>query len=107
MPIQLLVRPSFRPRWAALRNFSEGGVAIALYFPLEVDTAVAMRIRNRLEDRTFIKLAQVRHVTALDNGSRLLGCRFAEPLSAEEIAVLIDDEVCRASAEESVGVRLT
>jgi hypothetical protein len=104
VPIQLLVRPSFQPRWATLRNFSETGASLTWSSALEIETPIAIGLRSRMNHQTWIKLARVRHVSPAGQRGHLLGCRFNEPLSVEELAVLIDEDVCAASAAECLVV---
>ena len=73
-------------RWGAkVQDISRGGVGLLLCYPFKAGTTLAVDL-GRAAGRTV--LARVVHAHDRADGTWLVGCEFAAPLSAEELAAL-------------------
>jgi hypothetical protein len=90
--IEALSRPLESPdtiRWGAtLEDISCGGVALRLCYPFPPGAFLAVDVRpGQLAARTL--LLRVVHVQDQSDGTWLVGCEFANPLSEGELAALL------------------
>jgi hypothetical protein len=88
--IRLLVRPSYRNLRAFVNDLSLTGIGLLLNRALETGDTVAIQLCKEGPNALPIRLAQVAHATLQADGWWLVGCRFAEPLQAEELALLLE-----------------
>jgi hypothetical protein len=71
-----------------IRNLSAGGIGINLARSFEPGTVLAIDIRSR-DQRVETLTARVVHARLQDDGSWILGCAFANPLSEEDLKALL------------------
>jgi hypothetical protein len=83
----VLVRPSFRSRYAVLADLSAAGVALLLAERLDPGAALAVQLSRVHPGLTGIRPARVVHARPYAVGW-LLGCALGEPLSLEELVAL-------------------
>lgn len=70
---------------AKVLDISCGGTALTVTRRFESGAILNLELCDRAGQVTRTVLARVAHVTALPNGDWVLGCRFAKPLSQEDI----------------------
>jgi hypothetical protein len=70
--------------WAS--NLSEGGIGLNLPYPLELETALVLRLRGR---RTLSMAARVVHVTEQVDGTWRIGCAFERPLDPDALETVL------------------
>lgn len=74
---------------ARIHDVSHGGIALVLRDAPAVGTTVYLQMTNRLLGFTFDLSAEVRHVSAHQRGTWLVGIEFDHALSPGELAALI------------------
>jgi hypothetical protein len=84
VPMQLTGTTVRMDAWAC--NLSEGGIGLNLPYPLELGTAVVLRLRGR---RTTTMAARVVHATEQDDGMWRIGCAFDRPLDRDTLEGLL------------------
>ncbi len=72
---------------ATVVDVSRGGVGLLLCFPFQLGTFLAVALEDGPEVRTF--LVRVAHVTDRADGTWMIGCEFAEPLSDDDLRGLV------------------
>jgi hypothetical protein len=72
-----------------IRNLSRGGVAITLSRRFEAGTILAIDVQSQTEAVLGTVMARVVRVSPQDDGSWLLGCALAKPLSEDDLKVLL------------------
>jgi hypothetical protein len=70
-------------------NLSAGGVGLLTNEPVEAETLLVVHLRSTALDRLYELPARVVHSTVQVNGDWLVGCEFAEKLSAEDLEALL------------------
>jgi hypothetical protein len=99
-PIRVLVRPSFQPCRANVRDFSEMGLGIVCDGFLQPGAVIAIQLQRRHAGLSGILSATVAHCTPLPSGTWLCGCRLSRRLSPNEVQGLVmatpqtDDDEC-------------
>jgi hypothetical protein len=83
--VVFLAKPSFRPRQGALRNVTNGGIALITSQRYPPGTRIVVRMPTTNPLLPDFRLAEVRHFSAVPNGGWLLGCRFLQILTADEM----------------------
>jgi hypothetical protein len=68
-------------------DVSRGGVGLVLCFPFKLGTYLAVDLEHAKGVRTL--LVRVAHVTDRSDGTWLVGCEFARPLSADDLNALL------------------
>ena len=72
-------------QYVCVLNISEGGIGLVLEHPVAVGTWVIIQVRT-IETRVADDLpARVIHCTPQVSGEWLIGCEFAEPLTADAL----------------------
>jgi hypothetical protein len=84
VPMQLAGTSLRVDAWAC--NLSEGGIGLNLPYPLELGTAVVLKLRGR---RTTTMPARVVHTTEQDDGMWRIGCAFDRPLDPDTLEGLL------------------
>jgi hypothetical protein len=74
---------------AWVQNLSDCGVGLNLNQPLEVDTAVLIRLTGTTKDVTLKLPARVAHSTREVDGSWRVGCEFQSKLNPEVLEALL------------------
>jgi c-di-GMP-binding flagellar brake protein YcgR len=88
-PARVVDRRSPSPRRGWVLNLSAGGAGLLLSEPLEADTLIVIHLRSAAHDRFLELPARVVHSTLQVNGDWLVGCEFAERLSADDLDALL------------------
>jgi hypothetical protein len=86
--VRFVVRPFFRAHRAALRDISATGAGLVLWLPLQPGTVLLLQLPGPGEGETHTRLARVCSVVPQAGLNYRVGCRFASPLSAAELAAL-------------------
>jgi hypothetical protein len=81
-----LVVGSAHHRSATLRDVSTSGAALLVGSALEPGTALLLQVPGEDKDHLVSLPARVVRTAGQDDGSWLVGCRFASTLSQEELA---------------------
>src|SRR5262245_58947426 len=70
-------------------DLSARGAGLLLPQPLEADTLLVLHLKSTAGDRCYGLPSRVVHATTQVGGEWLIGCEFADPLSAEDLDVLL------------------
>jgi hypothetical protein len=74
--------------WGArVKDISAGGVSLMLCYPFKPGASLAVDLHA--QSRVGTLLVKVVHVSEQDDGTWLLGCEFAAPLSDTELKALL------------------
>jgi hypothetical protein len=84
--VRYLVRPSYRPLWAALHRLTPSSAGLLAERPPEPGTPVLLELPGPGLPRG--RLAHVESAEPAPAGGYLLRCRFARPLSHNGLAVI-------------------
>jgi hypothetical protein len=77
-------------QWVAkVRNLSRGGMALTLRRRFEMGTLLAIEVQGRSAKSPSTLMGRVAHVTAMSDGTWLLGCAFSSELSEQELQALL------------------
>ena len=85
---RLLLRPSWRRRYALLLNLSATGVALFLPVRLEVGQGLALRLPLARGDSAGTHRGKVVYIRHRRDGGFVHGCRLDAPLAEDELATL-------------------
>jgi hypothetical protein len=83
-----VVRPHFRCDEALVKDLSASGAGLLLVCAPEPGAVLLVRLPGGPAEEGPTRLARVTHVRPLPEGDYFVGCRFARPLSEEELAGL-------------------
>jgi hypothetical protein len=83
--VQVVVRSSFQPFRAYVRDFSASGLGLVCERFLQPGVVVAIQLRRRQIGVSAILSAEVRHCTALVAGIWLCGLRLLRRLTPDEL----------------------
>jgi hypothetical protein len=86
-------------RWARLYGLSTGGLCLRVCGGLRPGRRLTVEFLGAAADRRAL-VAEVVHSTERGDGSCLVGCRLATPLTETEILCLVS---CRQAAPSAVG----
>jgi hypothetical protein len=78
-------RPSYRCADVQLRDISALGVGLVFPYELEAGTSLFVQLPGRRQGTTTTHLAEVVHVVAWEEGSWLVGCKWARALSERDL----------------------
>jgi hypothetical protein len=84
-PIQVLVKSTFQPFDAHVRDFSARGLGIICDRFLQTGAVVAIQLRQRHTGLSGILAAEVCHCTSMPDGVWLCGCRLSRRLTPDEL----------------------
>jgi hypothetical protein len=87
--IRILVRPSFQPYRANVRDISVLGLGIVCDRHLQPGAVIAIQLQRRHAGVSGILSASVAHSTPLSDGTWLCGCRLSRCLSDDELYSLL------------------
>lgn len=73
---------------ATVRNVSASGIGLILERRFERGVLLTVELNDR-DGHPHLILARVRHATALPEGGWLIGCSLLDPLSEDEIRLLL------------------
>jgi CheY-like chemotaxis protein len=79
----------YESRWARVRDVSATGVGLRLSGPLEPGRELTVEFTESHLSLRWALQARVIHATAQGDGTWLVGCRFANPLTADELRCLL------------------
>jgi hypothetical protein len=91
-PVRFIVRPTFRPRTAFVRDFSERGMSLLVEQALEPGMILAIQLQSRHLGVSGILSAQVRHVIRRNGDAWLVGCELSRQLTRDEVETLLRSE---------------
>lgn len=81
--------PSEVFEWAAVRDVCPDGVGLVVTSRIDPGAILDLEFRGVQFPRAVV--AGVVHATQLGDGDWLIGCKFAHPLSGDELHLLLDD----------------
>jgi hypothetical protein len=87
--IRLLVRPSFQPYRAYVRDISAMGLGIVCDRCLQPGAVLAIQLQRRHAGVSGILSASVVHSTALPDGTWFCGCHLSRSLTYDELYSLL------------------
>jgi hypothetical protein len=70
-------------------NLSLDGAGVLLPRPLEPETLFVLHVKNSVGDRVYALAGRVVHATTQLTGDWLIGCIFADPLTADDLEALL------------------
>ena len=70
-------------------NLSIKGAGVLLPRPLNAGTYFVLHVKNTAGDRYYELPGSVVHATTQGTGDWLIGCEFADPLSADDLEALL------------------
>jgi hypothetical protein len=70
-------------------NLSTRGTGLLLAQPLSVETLLVLHLKSTAGDRRYELPGRVVHATVQISGDWLVGCEFADPLSADDLEALL------------------
>ena len=83
--IQVLVKSTFQPFQAYVRDFSATGLGIICDRVLQPGAVIAIQLRRRHTGTSGILSAEVSHCSSLIEGIWLCGCRLSRRLTPDEL----------------------
>jgi hypothetical protein len=89
---QFVIRPFFRPRRIIVTDVSVGGLGLFTGHPLQVGSTLALLLRGARPAQQMTYVAEVVHVTRLESGHWLVGCRWVRGPSEEDMRTLAEGE---------------
>jgi hypothetical protein len=72
-----------------LLDLSTRGVGMLLPEPLSPETLVVVQLKSNDGQRSYALPARVIHATTQPTGDWLVGCEFADPLTADDLDALL------------------
>jgi hypothetical protein len=85
--LQLVPEASFQPLKGRVKDVSTTGIGLLCDEPFAVGIALALQWPVAA-DQSMTVLARVVHATPQSDGSVLVGCQFANPLTADELSAV-------------------
>jgi PilZ domain len=70
-------------------DLSANGAGVLLSAPLPLDTLFVLHLKSTDGERRYELPGRVVHATTQTSGDWLIGCRFADPLSADDLDALL------------------
>jgi PilZ domain len=70
-------------------DLSANGAGLLLAEPLAPDTLFVLHLKSTNGDRRYELPGRVVHATTQPSGDWLIGCRFADPLTADDLDALL------------------
>jgi hypothetical protein len=70
-------------------DLSTHGAGVLLCQPLQPDTLFVLHIKSAAGDRRYELPGRVVHATTQPSGDWLIGCHFADPLTADDLDALL------------------
>ena len=89
MLVHFLVKPSFRCGRALLHSLAADSLSLLLPEEPEPGSVLLVQLRGRRRGATLMQLVKVRGSTRSPDGSCLIDCTLAPPLTADELALAI------------------
>jgi hypothetical protein len=86
---RLFIANSYQSLQAWVLNLSVTGAGLLLNHPVESDSWVLIELESPTTSLTLEVSARVAHATLQSDGSWLLGCAFARPLSNDELDAML------------------
>jgi hypothetical protein len=83
-----VLRPHFRCDEALVKDLSAAGAGLVLACAPDAGAVLLLRLPAGPQEEELTRLARVTHVRPLAEGDFFVGCRFARPLSEDELAGL-------------------
>jgi hypothetical protein len=88
-PGRVADRRGDNPRRVWVLNLSASGAGLLVNQPLEGDAHVVLHLRSAAKDRLYELPLRIVHSTRQVNGDWLVGCEFADKLSADDLDALL------------------
>jgi hypothetical protein len=80
-------RDETRRGW--ILDLSSHGAGVLLPQPLQPDTLFVLHLKSTAGDRRYELPGRVIHATTQPSGDWLIGCHFADPLTADDLDALL------------------
>ena len=90
--VRFVEKPSFQPFAGFIHDLSLRGIGLVADRHHEPGTALAVELRSRTKDVSWVRLARVRHARPLPEGYWVLGCQLACPLPEEGFRLLCHED---------------
>jgi PilZ domain len=86
---QVHVTDADQSRRGWILDLSVNGVGLLLPQPLALDTLFVLHLKSTTGDRRYELPGRVVHATTQLSGDWLIGCHFADPLTADDLDALL------------------
>lgn len=87
--LTVVVYDGSESRWARAENISRSGINLSVCRPFEPGTALSLCLRSRPGRIVLERTVRVVHARQQADGIWCIGCAFEEPLSQEELQILV------------------
>ena len=89
--VSFVIRPGFPHARALVNDISPAGIGLVYSRRLEVGSPVFIQLGAAPQETASLRMARVIHATRREDGTWVIGCKFAHRLGAAELRLVLPE----------------